>query len=340
MATSCLRRRVGFTLIELLVVIAIIAVLIALLVPAVQKVRDAAANSQCVNNLKQLALATHSCHDAQGKLPPVLGWFTPTNAAEGGAGYGNVLFHLLPYIDQQDLYYKFATINSTTGLPAYEDYSTTDTGTYPTNPGSYSVPVFYCPSDPTVNGGYPANYVDQYAACTYACNFFAFGTATAAYPNGVGTMPYNVTSFNLWGINTFQASFGDGTSNTALFTERYAQCQKTGGASGGCTWAEYGANFYLSVVMFPGAGTTLMSGTALDAAYSYSWGPQASALFQVQPNSPTTNCDPALASSPHSTGINVAMADGSVRRASTSISFQMWWDIFTPNGGEMVSDDW
>src|SRR5579884_2313040 len=94
----------GFTLIELLVVIAIIAILIALLVPAVQKVREAAARTQCENNLKQLALATHNCNDQFKVLPPVFGWYPSTNNGVSGGGYGTVLFHLLPYIEQQNLY--------------------------------------------------------------------------------------------------------------------------------------------------------------------------------------------------------------------------------------------
>src|SRR3974390_242246 len=85
----------AFTLIELLVVIAIIAILIGLLLPAVQKVREAAAQTQCRNKMKQIGLAA--------PLPPAQGWF-PTLKASGGSGWGTHMFHLLPYLEQQSLY--------------------------------------------------------------------------------------------------------------------------------------------------------------------------------------------------------------------------------------------
>src|SRR4051812_6683239 len=102
-----MRRRNGFTLIELLVVIAIIAILIGLLLPAVQKVREAAARSKSSNNIKQIALAVHNYNDANGgKLPPLTDVGT-SPPAPTGLGLQSFFFNILPYIEQDNVYRVF-----------------------------------------------------------------------------------------------------------------------------------------------------------------------------------------------------------------------------------------
>src|SRR5262249_25465172 len=148
----------GFTLIELLVVIAIIAVLIGLLLPAVQKVREAAARIQCGNNIKQLCLARHQFHDQNGRMPCSIGWSVPNDTAGQGKGYGVCWFHLLPYIEQENLYKS--SFNGSIYAAA--------------NNGVYAKPVkaFVCPADPSVESGgvVTLNSGAVWGAGSYAAN--------------------------------------------------------------------------------------------------------------------------------------------------------------------------
>jgi len=159
MAPTPRRTPRGFTLIELLVVIAIIGVLLGLLLPAVQKVREAAARVRSANNLKQIALASHSCHDAHGRLPPMLGDY-PASGPNGGTG--TVFFHLLPFVEQ-DNHYR-AALNPATGR-----YEAPYAGANATPVNTYSNPA-----DPSA-GGQPT--VNGLAVSGYAANFLAFGRA-------------------------------------------------------------------------------------------------------------------------------------------------------------------
>ncbi|HXG11257.1 MAG TPA: DUF1559 domain-containing protein, partial [Gemmataceae bacterium] len=127
-------RRSAFTLIELLVVIAIIGVLIALLLPAIQKAREAANRTKCQNNLKQMVLATHHCHDVYQRLPPATGWFPGTSSG----GFGNVFFHILPYTEQANVYQSTADGNG--------NYLAQN---IPHKPTTIRMPIYLCPTDPS-----------------------------------------------------------------------------------------------------------------------------------------------------------------------------------------------
>ena len=151
------RRLRAFTLIELLVVIAIIAVLIGLLLPAVQKVREAAARMQSSNNLKQIALASHACHDTHNRLPPMFGSFPGTGS---GSGMGTVFFHLLPFVEQDNLYRQ--ALNPATGA-----YEASFAGV-----NALPVKLFQHPADPSATG---QSAPGGLAFAGYAANMQVFG---------------------------------------------------------------------------------------------------------------------------------------------------------------------
>src|SRR6476661_6426481 len=174
-----MRRRQGFTLIELLVVIAIIAVLIGLLLPAVQKVREAAARAKSQNNLKQIALAVHNYNDAyQGKLPALTDLGT---GAPQSYGFNSLFFNILPYVEQDNVYrvfqkatpatyYRATTGAARTIIPTYLSPadSTASNGTTMTG---ITAPVVYNTAASAISAG-------EYATTSYAANGYVFRTNT------------------------------------------------------------------------------------------------------------------------------------------------------------------
>jgi prepilin-type N-terminal cleavage/methylation domain-containing protein len=319
--------RPAFTLIELLVVIAIIAILIALLVPAVQKVRAAAALATCRNNMKQMVLACHNMDNAFKKLPCTQGWF-PTLKPTVHGGFGPLHFHLLPYVDQRPLYdSSLKTGANLEGDNPGGAYYSAELGLGTANfVGLTRIAVFVCPSDgsdpsgsgnPYVNpAGNASDAGDLFAPTNYAGSDQVFGTLEAL---GGPEDPLSLKQIK------------DGTSNTIFFGERYQYCDGTSvpllAGKRGCFWAwseAYGESGNSQYPMF--------------TEYWYESGQGILAVPQIAPKA--GHCDYTLLQTPHAAGMTAGMGDGSVRTISGNISLTVWEAVKTPNGNEVIGDDW
>jgi len=366
-ASGSLRR--GFTLIELLVVIAIIAVLIGLLLPAVQKVREAAARMQSSNNLKQIGIALHTAHDATGAYPPIAvnqwssffepnanvyrGPYLPYDQSTAGSDKTSFFYCLLPYLEQDNLY---RSING------YQWYLM---GQRRDNPnrivGSEHLRVLQAPLDPSpyreVDWSWPytgtgSNQIFRHALVSYAPNVRVFGAANQGTWTAWKVMWWHVGA----GVGRV-STVTDGLSNTFFVVEKqmvtgqgtmyyrdWAVNGSTGSQTGGIQmWAttdtpETGLPFF---------GTNCNDPSVTwDDEYGQWW--LDTCRFGSDPREYFQPPRPRLVPSqqnfyniyPFSAGgVQMLMGDGSVRTITTSVSLQAWSAGVTPSGGEAVSQN-
>ncbi|MDY3558984.1 DUF1559 domain-containing protein [Gemmata sp. JC673] len=276
-------KRFGFTLIEALVVIAILAVLIGLLLPAVQKVRAAATRHKSVNNLRQIALSLHNAaSDHDSRLPslrPATGSINPLS--------DSIFDFLLPYVEQNNLYANRSAL-----------------------PFAYACKIYQSPADPTLaDDGYRTVTVTSY--------------------------PVNAWVFD--GMPSLKSSIPDGTSSTVMIGERYGVCGSTL-----IMYTETDAHAFTHRASIADGGP-IGGGHNLGDVYPITRGSPPETVgseplstFQAAPRS--GHCDPALAQTPHQSGMLATMADGSVRTISPSVSPTAYWAMITPAGGEIVAE--
>jgi prepilin-type N-terminal cleavage/methylation domain-containing protein len=361
------RPRRGFTLIELLVVIAIIAILIGLLLPAVQKVREAANRTRCTNNVKQLALACHSYHDANRVLPAF-------SMAPGGTTSGSAHFFILPFIEQ-DAVYRQANGNS---------YNVRTVG----------IKAFACPVDPTlVNAvftGEAINYTGANIVNRLSVNGAAYGGTTYAI-NGAVANGAAVSNHLVRGGTGLQ-TVADGASNTVLFAERMAYCTGRNFSLNGTNRLAAGSltcSIWARGPRFDATGNPIHSPWADGAPAAttppavnasggangpdgYTWwdnpafdptyrnltntnagpGPRSDPNFRqnwdggvvnpggLQGNPVSESCDYRRLQAMHTGSAVVGLTDGSVRLVPAAISASTWQAVCAPADGVVVGADW
>jgi len=305
----------GFTLIELLVVIAIIAILIGLLLPAVQKVREAAARLKCQNNLKQIGLALHAYHDSNDRFP---------YGQVGNISYGNWRIEILPFLEQQNLYAQLG--NATIPVGGQNKTVKNVYGAAPLT--NLVLPVWKCPSC-SLPDTQPQSWVTWWS--NYSNQVPSYQGIMGAYPDPTGVGSYSASNYGgwwcnngmlLWNQTTGFKDCTDGTSNTIIVAEQSGKVLNASGNGapdlrngyytpwGGCT---NNSTNGVSTCGTGGCGDLWGTGLTCNAYVINSTTAPAGAGFTWGGNT--------ILNSFHTGGINVLMTDGSTRFVSGSIDF-------------------
>jgi prepilin-type N-terminal cleavage/methylation domain-containing protein/prepilin-type processing-associated H-X9-DG protein len=349
------RPRSAFTLIELLVVIAIIAILIGLLLPAVQKVREAAARMTCDNNLKQLGLACHNYHDVYKTLPYGKGKdYRSSPLVPGVPVYPrwSELALLLPFMEQGNLYntIDFNYPPETPGMggvvnfmPAYENPARQNAAACRT-----PVKLFLCPSDPAGQpaGDWPGqnNYLGNMGT-TYMCDVSEVNPSTLDPTATADGIFYYLSKVKLTDIT-------DGTSNTSMFSEKlrgqgapnprtdmfimpvastmaqaYSQCQSLNTASDTPLTSKQGYSWVMGEMCCTTYNHVALPNTTTCASTGFPGGMSNMAMI-VPP------------SSFHLGGVNMLLCDGSVHFITNSISLPTWRALGSRNAGDILGPDY